>query len=175
MSCSAQNLTTLVRMFYCVVMWGANFVVLLIEPGPRLCVSIVNHVCINVGAQTERHLAQSWSKCSKRLEDGRCERCDRLTGNTSIGSSTRSGQPVLHGTGACPGQGVDGTSIPWADSTLASPVLFHIWTPESVTTVVHLDHLCLKARGTWMSATVALLFLLWFQFAFSFILGIFKK
>ena len=39
-------------------------------------------------------------------------------------------QPVLHGTGACPGQGVDGISIPWAASTLASLWTFVIWNSE---------------------------------------------
>ena len=66
-----------------------------LEPGPGLCLTIVNHVCINVSAETERHPAQSWSKCSKRLKDGRCERRDRLTGNTSIGSSARSGESEI--------------------------------------------------------------------------------
>ena len=84
-------------------------------------------------------------------------------------------QPVLHGTGACPGQGVDGIFIPWADSTLASLWTSLIWNSEANTTVVNSDHLCLKITGIWMSAAVTLLFLLWFQFTFSFILGIYKK
>jgi len=91
MSCLPKTWQHLCVCFIASSCEGLTLFGLLTESGPGLCVTIVNHVCINVSAETERHLAQSWSKCMKCLKDGGCERRDRLTGNTSIGSSAPSG------------------------------------------------------------------------------------